>query len=393
MLPGRDQAAILKRIQGEMAKAELDAMILTSAGSIFYATGFAVRSLYRSGKTGNAAVVVTADGEVSLICSEFEKYAAVQVCDKQIKIEAYPVWIYIEDYATEGMTKEVQPDLNRTYRIAADLIPVKKDDVRIGIESKWITFNGESYLRERFGSEHVKDCTKALDLARMIKTPWEVEVLRHNAKISEKAMLITAKEIVPGMTTEDVHYIFHKNCLEMCHDMTAVSQSHTIAGDIAPAWIPAPTRIDRGDLIRLDGGPYSSGYKSDLGRTFAVGNVAAKDRMELYETLYRGYAWAIEHIGPGVPMCDIFNGIQKEIGLKHYIRGHHGHSISCDISGEEYPFIAPKEQRVFEPGMVMCVETPFYSTSRQTYNIEDTFVVTENGIDLFTKAPDTMFIC
>ena len=31
------------------------------------------------------------------------------------------VWIYIEDYAIEGMEKEVQPDLNNTYKLALQL--------------------------------------------------------------------------------------------------------------------------------------------------------------------------------------------------------------------------------------------------------------------------------
>ena len=63
-IKGRDQSTILKRLQAEMNHAGFDALLLTSAGSVFYATGFAVRSLYRSGKTGNAAAVVTAGGEV-----------------------------------------------------------------------------------------------------------------------------------------------------------------------------------------------------------------------------------------------------------------------------------------------------------------------------------------
>ena len=66
-IKGRSQEAILKRLTEEIGKAGLDAVILTSAGSVFYATGFAVRSLYRSGKTGNAAAVVTAGGDVYLI--------------------------------------------------------------------------------------------------------------------------------------------------------------------------------------------------------------------------------------------------------------------------------------------------------------------------------------
>ena len=33
------------------------------------------------------------------------------------------VWIYIEDYAIEGMEKEVQPDLNKTYKLALQFLP------------------------------------------------------------------------------------------------------------------------------------------------------------------------------------------------------------------------------------------------------------------------------
>lgn len=392
MIPGRDQAAILRRLQNEIDKAKLNAIILTSGSSIFYATGFAVRSLYRSGKTGNAAAVVTAEGKVYLVCSEFEKKTAIQVCDPSITIESYPVWIYIEDYAVENMVKEVQPDLNKTFRIAAQFIPTKKDSSRIGVENKWITYDAGVFLREAFGNANIVDCSKVVSEAMAIKTPWEIEVLRHNAKISEKAMYVTAKNIVPGMTTADVHHIFHKTCLGMAPDMTAVSQSHTIGADFSPAWIPLDTRIDRGDLVRLDGGPYTSGYKSDLGRTFAIGGFASKDKEELFASLWRGYEWAIANIGPGVRMCDIFEGTQKAIGMPKYVRGHHGHSIGCDISGEEAPFIAPKETRVFEPGMVMCFETPFYSSSRQTYNIEDEMLITPSGIELFTKAMPTMYL-
>ena len=42
------------------------------------------------------------------------------------------VWIYIEDYAIEGMEKEVQPDLNKTYKLALQFLPKKKEDLRIG---------------------------------------------------------------------------------------------------------------------------------------------------------------------------------------------------------------------------------------------------------------------
>ena len=392
MIKGREQQLIVQKLTAQMEKRGLDALILTSADGVFYSTGFAVRSLYRSGKTGNAVSVVTADGKVTLVCSEFEKMAAQDVCDPSIHIEAYPVWIYIEDYAFEGMTKEVQPDLNRTYRIAAEFIPKSNKPLKIGIQSKWITYDACCFLHELYGKENIVDCTKLLSEARTIKTPWEIEVLRYNAKMSELAMYRTMKETVPGMTYADIHTVFHQACLDLAPDLTAISQSHTFGPHIAPAWIPQEIPLMRGDIVRLDGGPYTNGYKSDLARTYAVGNTTLPEREELYAALWKGYEWGIQHIGPGVRMCDVFKGVEQAIGMPKYIRGHFGHSISCDISGEEAPFISPEETRVFEPGMVLCLETPFYSSRRHTYNIEDTFVVTENGIELFSHAGPSLYI-
>lgn len=391
MIQGREQRQIVAKLTEQMERQGLDALLLTSADGVFYSTGFAARSLYRSGKTGNAVSVVTSDGKVTLVCSEFEKMAAEKICDPSVHIEAYPVWIYIEDYAFEGMTKEVQPDLNRTYRMAAEFIPHEKT-ARVGIQSKWITYDACCFLRELFGADQVVDCSGLLAEARVIKTPWEISVLRHNAQLAELAMYRTMKETVPGMTHADIHTCFHRMCLELAPDMTAVSQSHTFGNSIAPAWMPADTPLMRGDLVRLDGGPYTNGYKSDLGRTYAVGNSTLPEREELYAALWRGYEWGIHHIGPGVRMCDIFHGVEQAIGMREYVRGHFGHSISCDTSGEEAPFIAPEETRVFEPGMVMCFETPFYSSRRHTYNIEDTFVVTEDGIELFSHANPSLYI-
>lgn len=391
MIEGREQQVMVRKLTEQMEKKNLDALILTSAEGVFYSTGFAVRSLYRSGKTGNAASVVTADGKVTLICSEFEKMAAVEVCDPSIQIEAYPVWIYIEDFAFDGMKKDVQPDLNKTYRMAAQFVPAKEGGARVGIQSKWITYEAGCFLREAFGDDHIVDCTKLLTEARVIKTPWEVKVLRYNAQMSEIAMNKTAKATVPGMTHADVHHFFHQVCLDLAPELTAISQSHTFGPSIAPSWIPQEKRVDRGDIIRLDGGPYTHGYKADIARTYAVGNYTTKERENLYAELWKGYEWAVDHIGPGVKMCDIFRGVEAVIQIPGYVRGHFGHSISCDISGEEAPFIGPEETRTFEPGMVMCFETPFYSTTRQTYNIEDTFVVTENGIDLFTRATPSLY--
>lgn len=386
----RDQAAIVSRVLEQMEKAQLDALILTSPHDIFYVTGHCSRNVYRSGRVGASAAVVNKSGKVGIVISEFEKAVAEKACDPSVSIYTYPVWIYIEDLAVKDMKKEVQPDLNRTWKMACELLDHEVPNMRIGICYKWSSMEESEYLASRFGRENLVDCTSVMLEARVIKTPWEIEVLRENAKASERAMYKTAQATVPGMTPQDIHYLFHRFCLEESPNMTAVSQAHTFGSTYTPAWIPDDMRLNYGDLVRLDGGPYANGYKSDLARTYAVGGSTPPEREQLFAELYKGYEYALAHIGPGVRMCDVFHGVESVIKIPGYVRGHFGHSISCDISGEEGPFISPKETRVFVPGMVMCIEYPFYSSTRQTYNIEDEILITENGYELFTKTAPTL---
>ena len=389
----RDQKAILHRILGQMDKAGLDALILTSAYDVYYSTGFCSRRLYRAGRMGNTMSVVTKDGTVTLICGEFERRVAEKACDASVRFISYPEWIYIEDYAVKEMKKEeTQPDLNKTYRIACEQIPGERGKVRIGMVKKWLTYDAGVFVRGEFGEDNVIDCTRLLEEARNIKTPWEIDILRYNAQVSELAMYQVGKQLVPGMTAADVHRMYYKACLELMPDLTYVSQAHTFAGNFSPAWMPDEEPLKLGDLVRMDGGAYCASYKADVARNFVVGNKTSPDREEVFEQLWNGHEYAITHMGPGVRLCDLFKGIDDAIHLPGYVRGHYGHSISCDISGEEYPFIGPKETRTFEPGMVMCIETPFYSSRRQTYNIEDTILITDNGIEMFSCAPHTMYI-
>ena len=42
--------------------------------------------------------------------------------------------------------------------------------------------------------------------------------------------------------------------------------------------------------------------------------------------------------------------------------------------------------------MVFCMEVPYYSSRNHSYNIEDTFVITENGVEFFSVAPPDLYI-
>ena len=368
--------------------------MLTSPESVYYATGYATAIPYQTGKLGLTMAVVTDRAEVYLFCTEFERQNALATVEQDyVKVVSYPTWVFIEDYTKPDEKKEVDPNPLKTYAMAVEAIPQKEEAI-VGVEPNSLPYKAYQYLASVFGEARIQDCSEVLREARVIKTPWEIENLRKAAHYTELAMQATAHQVVPGMDEADIFRMFQMECFKQSSDVIDVFQAHTVGADFAPAFIPRRHRINYGDIIRLDGGVKVNAYNADIARTFAVGK-AIPEREKLFEILYAGFAAGKKVIEPGVPMQKVFVEVQKAIeekGMHHYIRGHHGHSLGICKSPEEAPYLAPEETRVFEPGMVMCMEVPYYSSSKHSYNIEDTFVITENGVEFFTEALPTLYI-
>ena len=388
----RNQKEFLDRLVPQMERTGIDALLLTSPDSVFYATGFATAIPYQTGRLGLSTAVVTKDGKAYVFCTEFEKQnAALSVDSEYVEIHTYPTWVYIEDYTKPGEKKEVVNNPLKTYEMAVDVIP-NKDSAVIGVEPNYLPYKPYAYLESVFGADHIKDCAEAMREARVIKTPWEIENLRKAAHYTELAMLEAARAIVPGMTEADVFQIYNQKCWAQSNEVMDVFKAHTVGANFAPACIPRTGRIERGDIIRLDGGVKVNAYNADLARTFAVGGKTNANRERIYDTIYKGFEAGKACLGPGEPMCNAFFEVQRvvaERGIEGYIRGHHGHSLGCSRSPEEAPYLAPGEKRPLEPGMVFCMEVPYYSSRNHSYNIEDTFVITQDGVEFFAVAnPD-----
>src|SRR5690625_5287002 len=95
----RNQREIVDRITAEMERQNVDALILSSADAVYYATGYQSLFLYLTGQTGTALAVVTKDGQLSIVLSEFESEAAREIAEKyNINLITYPTWVHIEDF-------------------------------------------------------------------------------------------------------------------------------------------------------------------------------------------------------------------------------------------------------------------------------------------------------
>lgn len=218
--------------------------------------------------------------------------------------------------------------------------------------------------------------------ARAIKTPEEVRRLRKSAQIADlsiSAALAVARE---GATEMDLARAFHTK--------TIVEGGLPVLGCIGVGTRSAMTNVQPservlrgGDVIRFDVGGRYRHYRADIARNGVLG--APNDKIRNYhKAICAGLDRAIAMIKPGVRAADVFNAAVETVrreGISHYQRSHVGHGIGLD--GYDAPNIAPDSADVFQEGMVICVETPYYEMGFAGLQVEDTLVVTRDGVDSF----------
>ena len=390
-----DRSFITNRLCRIMEERGCDALLLTWPHSILYATGFASSFLYTSRDIGLAAAIVTADGDTTLICSNFESQEA-GMCAPGATIITYPMFVYVEDFAGGMSAKTAQNDPLEVFRMAADVINAKHLS-RIAVEHASLNRMTLDYLEsvlpenDRASDSWFFEAEEIMRESKRIKAPWEADIIREGTRISEAAMEMTGAELEAGMTHAHIANLYRQYCLSMRDDIIFVDQYHTYGTKFSPTYVLHETRVENGDIIRLDGGPVIGGYYSDIARNYCVGGPSqmTDGQRFIYDALYQGHCRGREIIGPGVRLADVFREVLETVrkaGITEYNRGHQGHSIGCGANSEEAPFISASEDGVLEPGMVMCLEASSYGTINHSFNVEDTFLVTEDGAEWFSTS-------
>lgn len=394
----RDQKQFTQKLQMQMQKDGLDVMLLTTAESIYYATGVVSPFAYQGAQLGTILAIILANGDTVLITTEFEAGLS-HLANPGLRVITYPIWIYVADFQDAISAKrEIQPDTNKTLRMGAELIKdIMPQAKTIGIEASSMPYEKMLTLYELFGAESIVNCESSLVEAKAIKTPWEVQVLRENAQATERAMKRVAERTEVGMSEMDILHLWNVSCAEE-PDVAFYGRSYSIciAEQYTPFVLPrADVVLKDGDIVRLDAGLFRDAYSSDIARTYAVGKQIPAERKRIFEALLSTHDLIFEMIRPGIRMCDVFDEAMRHSRklIPSYIRGHFGHSVGCNRFAEEYPMIGGGEMRVFEPGMVFSVETPYYSSFNNSYNIEDTCVVTESGVERFTYTNRDLLWC
>lgn len=261
---------------------------------------------------------------------------------------------------------------------------------RIGVDEAGVFPATWQRLTERIGG-NVVPAYAHFRTARMVKSPEEVRRLERAALIAEDGVAAVLGMLKAGVTERGAALVYEQEVVrrgaQPFFTVITMGERAALADVYASERALAP-----GDLVRFDLGCVYQGYRSDISRTAVLGRPSDKQR-RYYDAVRDGERAAITSMKPGVPVSRIFDigvRVTREAGLSHYERHHVGHGIG--LEPYDPPTINAATTTALEPGMVFCVETPYYEHGWGGVQVEDAVEITAAGARQLTRSSQELHI-
>lgn len=266
----------------------------------------------------------------------------------------------------------------------------------IALENTYISFGEYLSLKNNIENAEINSNNSfdqiIIDM-RKIKSEYEIKRMREAQRLTDETFSYIINNIKAGMTEKeialDMEFFMRKQGAD------AVSFSFIVVSgknSSKPHGVPSDNIVKAGDFITMDFGGIVDGYCSDMTRTVAVGNISDKQRF-VYDTVLESQLKSIEYIKPGL-VCEDVDKVARDIIYRAGFEGKFGHGLghSLGIEIHESPRFAIAQKDILQAGMVMTVEPGIYLEDEFGVRIEDMGVVTDSGIDIFTKSSKELIV-
>lgn len=296
---------------------------------------------------------------------------------------------------------------------AAHGIPMPKT---LLLEADELTYTDYTRLLQIFKPAATANATTYMRTLREIKTPWEIAQFRISAARHAEVYAEIPDCFRPGMTDLEFQFEIEKRMRQ--HGSIGLFRAFganmdifmgsILAGENAEA--PSPfdfalggggmdascplgangTLLKEGTAVMVDMAGNYTAYMTDMTRVFSVG--------KLSNLAYRAHQTALDiqqeieaTAKPGTVCSELYERAARKAeqeGLSSYFMGTRqqakfvGHGIGIQIN--ELPVLTPRSKETLQPGMVFALEPKFVIPSVGAVGIENSFLVTENGLEKLT---------
>ncbi len=347
----------LTALREALARADADALLVTSLPNIRYLSGF----------SGSSAILVITSRD-SVLFTDFRYAEQVRdevSSDTTVRIEPSSLWTGLFAWLSG--------------RVGID---------RLGFESAHLLHRDFQRLLEQGNRWQWRPMTDLVERLREAKEPAEIALIERAVAIAEAALSATLEQIHAGQTETQVAGVLE----HLLRDAGSEGfPFDTIVASGPRSALPHARAGDRmlanGDLVLIDFGAIWQGYCSDITRTFVLGK-ASEEQRDVYRVVQEANVRASGALRVGM------QGIAADAVAREYIHARgfgelFGHSLGHGIGLEvhEGPRLAKTAAAPLVSGAVVTVEPGIYRPGWGGVRIEDDVLVTAAGPRVLTAFP------
>jgi Xaa-Pro aminopeptidase len=377
-LPPLTVTGRLDRLRASFDEHGVDALVVTTLANVRYLTGF----------TGSAGILTVTRG------------AALLTTDGRYRTQS------AEQIDRAGAAKLVEivigPAAEQRKAAQALLAPVTK----IGLEADNVTWSAQRVWAELLGvngngegdgngrtapaTDGLVPTSNAVETLREVKDEAEIARMERAAAIADAALFEVLPLMSQGVTEEhfalELDTAMRKGGAESTAFDTIVAAGENSA---KPHHHPGPRRIERRDPVVVDFGATFEGYRSDMTRTFCVGEDPDGELARIFEVVGESQRQGAAVVAPGISVKevdDVCRAVIADAGWADRFEHGTGHGVGLDI--HEAPTVSQLGTAILAPGFVVTVEPGVYVPGHGGVRVEDTLVVTADGarpLTHFTK--------
>ena len=284
------------------------------------------------------------------------------------------------------------------------------------LEADELSYHEYIRLQHVFRPEVTGNASALIRHIRMIKTPWEIEQMRISARKHEAVYREIPACYRPGMTDIELQIEIEKRMrvygslgyFRAFGSNMDIFMGSLLAGENAGE--PSPfdfalggagmhasgplgangTLLREGTTVMADMSGNYTAYQTDMTRVFSIG--------KLPDRAYRVHRVALEiqarmerTAKPGVPCAELYRdalAMAGQEGLEDCFMGTRfqakfvGHGVGLEIN--ELPVLTTRSKDILQPGMTFAFEPKFVLAEIGAVGIENTFLVTDSGVEKMT---------
>lgn len=361
-----------QRVLEAMARAGLDALVVTAHGRLRYLTGYDGRGGYFA----PFPLIIVPGRAPTFVIREYE----IQDVQAQSCIDDFYGYVHQQDFAPVCASVLKEFGLERA---------------RVGFElGCWnLAPRDVTRIQAQLPAMDVVDATALVGTVLAVKSELEIQVMRETMSWTDLAVCTFQTSLREGVSELEVlEQILAE--VEQAGGQIRVPSHTLVFGERTklPHGGASKYRINNNEPAMIEIGGQKHGYCTNIVRSAVLGRHAETE--ELHAVAVEVVEAVVDAFKPGVTAAEVdaaCRGVLERIGRPHLSRQRTGYQTGIHATERGNISLEPGADDVLEKNMTFHVPFILHGESGHLFGVSEHVLLTENGAESLSHTPHTLF--